>query len=150
MATEGLRGTTASIAYTPSGESQITHQLAYPFLELEAVDPQPRHVFVSADLSTRHIVQIGEGARDLWATIRFENEPGELKDLLRAGLHDDVTLTYEADESATGIDCKLIEIEGGEVALRPDRARHGYGEWEVRIRLRGITDDWDDMLAGAP
>lgn len=143
MATQGLKDTTAELDYQIPSAATVTHTLAYPFLELERVEVQPRFVFESADLSARHIVTIGAGVQDLWATIRFENEPDELLTLLRAGLHEGATLTYRPAASGPEYECTLVDVEGGEVALRPDRVRHGYGEWECRIRLRG---DFDGLL----
>lgn len=131
MATGHLRGE-ARFTY----DSALVHLLAIPLWRLEPVDNQPRYVFESVDASARHIVTIGTGVREMWATIRCENQPAELKDMLRAGMHADEVLTYQESESGTEYPSKLVEIEGGEVALMPDRERYGMGEYEVRIRLR--------------
>lgn len=146
MATAHLIGD-ARFTFTPPGGSLTTHKLAIPLWRLSPVDNQPRYVFESADLTARHIVTIGTGVREIWATIRMDNEPGNLRIMLRAGLQQDVTLTYYRTESGTAYPAKLVEVEGGEVVLTPDRDRYGMGEWEARIRLRRVDgNNFDGLL----
>lgn len=142
MATAALKG---SASLTPDGGS--AHTLAVPLRDFEVIDRQPRHEWESADLSARNIVTIGDGVRDLWATIRFENEPGALKTLLRSAIYEDTTVTYQEESGGATFDCKVIATASGDVALQPDRDRYGFGEYEARIHLRRVDGGtFDDLL----
>ncbi|HSH44474.1 MAG TPA: hypothetical protein VK966_01325 [Longimicrobiales bacterium] len=140
MATAALKGD-ARLEY-----GATTHLLAAPLLELEPADVQPLKQFESADLTTRHIVTIGDGVRELHGTIRFENEPNALKALLRAALYEDETVTYRESGGGTGYPVKIVGTDTGGAALRPDRQRYGFGEWEVRVHLRATSGTLDGLL----
>ncbi len=149
MATSALLGD-ARIEYTPPSEALVTHLLAVPLIELEG------------------------GQIDLWGTIRCENQPTNLIDLLENGLMD-VTLTYRLTDSGTAYPVKLVEVVGAILdpsyhawwskdgltrhvvkvgtapvarkLLSPDRDRLGFGEYEARLHLRRTDgDDLEDLL----
>lgn len=145
MATAHKKGT-ARFEYTLEGVL-TTFLLALPLRELTPVDIQPRFEWWSANESARRIVLIGNGVRDLWATIRMDDEPAALKALLRAGLHDDVVLTYRLSAGGVGYPCKLVETDTGEAEIKPDRDRRAFAEYETRIRLRRVDGGHlDDLL----
>lgn len=147
MATTQHQGTTAQLTYTPPGGVLTTHLLALPLRDLRPVDARVRHEWWSGDLTTREVVVIGDGVRELVATIRFDDEPGSLKDLLRAGLEDDVTITYEKVAGGTSFPFKLLEVVGSDgVELQPDADRWGLGEWQCRIRIRRVDGGSFDSL----
>ena len=132
MATAALIGS-ATITYTPPGGAQVVHQLAAPLLQIEPID--------------REIVTIGTGVYEIRASIRFENEPDELKALLRTAQRSDVTLYYT--EGSNIYPVRLVEVLGAggdDTPLTPDRDRYGFGEWECRVHLRRTDGSTLDAL----
>lgn len=152
MATAALRGD-ARIVYTaPGAGSPTTHLLALQLMDLEPVDAIARHEWWSADMSTRSVLTVGSGVRELYGTIRCDNQPSELKTLLRHALNSDVTLTYRLTAAGTAYTCKLVAVVGakpGESGVIPDRDRYGFGEWEVRVHLRRVDGGTFDGLLTA-
>lgn len=146
MATQALKGD-ARFAYDPGGGT-ITHLLALPLMDMQPVDGQPRFEWWSANQRTREIVTIGGGVSELWGTIRMDNQPNELKDMLRAAIHEDVTVTYRETAVGTAFPCKIVTTDSGEVALTPDPDRGGYGEWQVRVLLRRVDGGTFDGVLG--
>lgn len=144
MATAHIKGS-SRIAYDPGG-GVITHLLAVPLQDIQQVDPQPRFEWWSVDERSREIVTIGGGVREIWATIRMDNDPNGLRALLRAGIQDDVTVTYRHTDLGTAHLCKIVRTDSGEVNVVPDRDRAGFGEWMVRILLRRVDGgSFDDV-----
>ena len=141
MATLPLNADTASFSYSnpvsPFGTVSIT--LAIPLWDIQPMDVRERHDWWATDNSNREIVTVGEAdVYDILATIRFDNEPTELKTMLRLALQYDLTLTYS--QNSVNYPVRLVAIVGAvspsTTPLSPDRDRHGYGEWEVRVHLR--------------
>lgn len=149
MATAHLRGT-ARLEYTPPGGSLVTHLLATPLRDLTPTDMRSRYEWWSEDQTTREVVTIGAGVRDLQATIRFENQPAALKTLLRHALEDDVTVTYRLAAGGTAYPVKIVSVGGdGGIEIQPDRQRSIFGEYEVRIRMRRVDGGtFDALLSG--
>jgi hypothetical protein len=148
MASAHLKGT-ARINYTPPGGGDTTHLLAVPLLEIEPVDATTRYEWWSADMRSRSVVTVGGGVYELHATIRMENQPALLKTMLRHALNSDVTLTYRTVGGGTAYPVKLVAVIGagpGESGVRPDRDRHGFGEWESRVHLRRVDGSTLDGL----
>lgn len=146
MATAALIGS-ATITYTPPGGAQVVHQLAAPLLQIEPIDREIRHDWWAADLDNREIVTIGTGVYEIRASIRFENEPDELKALLRTAQRSDVTLYYT--EGSNIYPVRLVEVLGAggdDTPLTPDRDRYGFGEWECRVHLRRTDGSTLDAL----
>lgn len=143
MATAAIRGD-ERFEYTPPGGALTTHLLAVPLQEVEAIDTRPRTEWWSADGTARRVVTIGTGVRELRATVRMEDQPGNLKALLRAGLHDDVTITYRRAALGTAYPCKLVTVEGGEAGVRRDREK--VRTWEARIHIRRVDGGTFDAL----
>lgn len=116
------------------------HNLAVPFKEVVPIDNTPYFEWWSANLANREVVTIGSGVREALVTIRMENEPDELKALLREAIYSDKTVTYEKTVGGTEYDFKVVAIigTGGAVELQPDRDRYGFGEYECRLHIRRV------------
>jgi hypothetical protein len=149
MATAHLKGT-PRFTYTHPVDGATTHLLALPLSPVREIVPshrRERHDWWAADLVNREVVTIGGGVREVVCTIRMDNQPVELMEMLRVALEDDVTLTYERTTGGTGFPVRVVEImgaQGDEIPIEPARARYGGGEWEVAVRLRrtdgGVLD----------
>jgi hypothetical protein len=148
MATSALKGA-SSLKYTPNGGTETTHVLAIPLWDVQPIDRGERHDWWAADLSTREVVTVGDGVRDVLATIRLDNEPLSLKTMLRTALREDTTLTYTQD--SVDYTVRIVAIVGAtnsdHVPLQPDRDRLGYGEWEVRIHLRSVDGSLHGIIS---
>lgn len=139
MATEHLRGD--AFFEWLAGSTTTQHLLAIPLHELEPVDLQERHDWWSADNREREIVALGiSHVQEIYGTIRFDNQPVALKAMLRDALLFNTQLTYY--QNSVGYPVHLVAVVGAssmdETPIKPDRDRHGYGEWECRVRLRRI------------
>jgi hypothetical protein len=150
MATAALKGS-ATLAYTPPGGTLTTHLLAIPLWEVRQIDRRARYDWWAEDLDTREVVTVGDGVREILATVRFENEPGAFRSLLRDALTYDLTLVYT--ESTGTYPCRLVAILGAsdadETPMEPDRDRLGFGEWECRLHLRRTDGGtFDAMFLG--
>jgi hypothetical protein len=143
MATAHLQGT-ARITYTHPDNGATTHLLALPLSPVREIEPRwrrERHDWWAADQVQRSTVIVGDGVEDVVCTIRMDNEPVELMEMLRVGLEQDVTLSYERTTGGTAFPLQVVEIIGAdpdEVPIEPARARYGGGEWEVAVRFRRI------------
>lgn len=148
MASAHHRGS-ARITYPAPGGGTITHHLAWPLRELEPADEYIVFEWWSADKTARNVVTVGSGVRELWATIRADNQPAELKALLRAGLIDNVTLSYRRSAAGAAFPFLLVATSTGGVRLERDRARGVLGEYEVRIHMRRVDGGtFDELLKG--
>lgn len=138
MATAALKGS-ASFSYTPYGTfTVLTHGLAIPLYNIRIMDRRVRYDWWAEDLNTREVVNIGDGVREIQATIRLDNEPTELRYMLQQALQYDLVLTYTASTGSFPV--RLVAVleaaDADETPLVPDRDRYGYGEWECRVHLR--------------
>ena len=147
MATAHLRGT-ARILYTHPTDGATTHLLALPLSPVREIVPsrlRRRHDWWAANNVDREVVTIGDGVYEVVCTIRMDNEPAELLEMLRVALEEDVTLTYERVTGGGQFPLRVVEIPGSgpdATTIEPARARYGGGEWEVSVRLRR-TDGGD-------
>lgn len=96
----------------------------------------------SADFSTRQVFVLDAGVDEIVATIRYEDQPDQLRALLRAGM-DGAALIYRPYGPYPNLEipCLLVEIVGAgpdEDLIKPDRDRWQLGEWETTIRLRAV------------
>ena len=136
MATAALKGN-AYFTYTPAGSAAIVHQLAIPLWNKRVVDRRARFDWWAEDFNTREVINLATGVYEIDATIRFDNEPTELRYMLRTALQEDLVLYYT---NGATYPVRLVAVLGAsdadEVPLDPDRDRHGYGEWECRVQLR--------------
>lgn len=134
MATAALAGD-ARFEY---GAGPTTHLLAVPLKDVRPADPRTRHVWWSADMTTREVTNVGAAVYEIIATIRMDNEPDALKILLWNGLNGK-ELTYRTTSGGTAFPVLLVEVVGKDgVELDPDRDRYGFGEWEATVRLRRV------------
>lgn len=150
MATRHLYGE-AELEYTPvdgpSGDTPVVHLLAVPLIVSPSfgfANTSRRVVWApwNADDTEREVFTLGTRVDEITALVRFEDQPEDLHELLRAGLEDDVELVYRPYGSgayAEEYPCKLVQAGGagpGEVPLRPDRSRWDWREYEVQLLLR--------------
>lgn len=153
MATTHMKGDASFFFDDPEYGVTMEHRLAIPLHDVQPVDLMRRYEWWSEDLTTRSIVTIGDGVRDVLGTIRMDNQPTQLKRMLRLALREDLTLRYSY--AGVDYDVKLVAVVGAsgldDVPLAPDRARAGYGEWEVRVHLRatGSTTTLDGIFGGS-
>ena len=128
---------TARFTYTPPGGSPVVHLLALPLRELEVIDSRSRYDWWSEDGTSREIVTVGPSVREMVATIRMEDQPNELRAMLRAAIENDVTLNYEPTTGGTSYPVKVVRVLGGDggVQITLDRSRRG---WEARIHIRRV------------
>lgn len=141
MATAALRGDAFfqfDLPVDPFGTA--VHTLANPLAEVRTIDRRRRYDWWAEDLVNREIVFTGAGVTEIMGTIRFEDEPEDLRLMLRLALQYNMTLTYWQNGDSYPV--KLVAVVGAtdadETPLDPDRDRYGYGEWECRVHLRRI------------
>jgi hypothetical protein len=141
MATVALLGDaffSYNLPISPFGVA--SHSLAHPLTDIVPINRRARYDWWAEDLVNREVVTLGGGVREIMATIRFENEPDELTEMMRLALQYDLTLSYS--QNAVVYPMHLVSISGAsaenETPLQPDRDRYGYGEWECRLHLRRI------------
>lgn len=145
MATASLFGN-AGFKY---GTGPTTHRLGAPLREVHPIGVQTRYSRWSLDQTTRDVTVIGAGVDDLSAVIRYENQPANLRAMLKAGMNGTLLKYYPDLGSSTFYPFTLVSVEGGsadEVAIKPDRDRYGYGEYEASVRLRRTDGSGIDGL----
>lgn len=118
----------------------------YPAVPLREVRPVYRvaaYTRDSLDLSVREVFTVtttdSTGAYEIEAALRYNDDPQDLIDFLRAGLHGSVVVYLPSTSStATAYFCWLTAPGGEEVAAQMDRQRGspGFEDVEVGIRLR--------------
>jgi hypothetical protein len=139
MATAHFPGTTATATYTPlAGGSPVVHKLAVPIRDIEPLDARTRFESWSADLTAREVVVVGAGVRDIVGSIRYDDQPAELKALIREGWEHDVVIAYQEMTAGPIYQLRIVEVVGGHgvAGVIPDRDRFAFGEYEARLRLR--------------
>lgn len=149
MATRHYKGS-ARFEYTPVGGVLTQHRLAAPLLDFEIGEDITVFSWWAEDRRTREVVTVGTGAPEFVASIRFDNQPNALREMLVAAVRDDVTLTYYPDADAPGIPLKVVEVAGapaGMVRLERDPDRFMFNEWMARVRFRRVDGgDLSDLF----
>lgn len=157
MSTQQLYGL-AEIEYTPvdaPSAGSVVHLLAVPLMinpswGFQLTHRKRRWEAWNEDGTEREVFVAGSAVSEIQALIRFENEPEDLLDLLRAGLEDNVVLTYRpyGPGAYQEYDCLLVSVgDSGVIALQPDRDRFSMGEYEVAIVLRRVDGgSFEDLL----
>lgn len=142
MAGAALSGS-ASIAY-----ESVTFLLAVPLQDVRQVFPRQRFEWWSADQRSRETILLEGGAADIEATIRCDDDPDGLIALVRYGLEQGGSLTYQAETAGATVPFVIVSVVGsGDIALNGDPDRYGFGEWSIRLRLRRLDGgDWSDVL----
>lgn len=140
----------AGFKYTPPGGVLTTHLLAAPLRPVKASYTRRKYVRDSLDYTQREVVVVGTGVQDAWFTIRYDNQPTELKTMLRHGL-EGVTLTYYPNltDTATNYPCTLIELNGSagdDADILPDTDRWWAKEYMAEVRLRRTSGTFDALL----
>jgi hypothetical protein len=154
MATAQLKGN-AEIEYD-DGVYTVVHLLAVPLLVSPAAgfrSTRRRRLYTtwSADQRIRETFTLGEPVDEIVGTVRFDNQPTELRELIRAGLEDDAAMIYRP-YGLTGDEfpCKLVATldgDAGEIVLTPDRV--GFKEYTVGLVLRRVDGGtFESLLDG--
>jgi hypothetical protein len=146
----------AEIEYDPASGPAVVHLLAVPLLVSPAAGFQSvrRRVMWSrwnADNTIREAFVLGEAVDEIIGTVRFDDQPAELRELIRSGLEDDVDLIYRPyGPSGEDFTCKLVGQPGaaeGEIILTPDRV--GFREYTAQLWLRRVDGgNWESLLNG--
>jgi hypothetical protein len=153
MATEHLYGD-AELEYD-SGVYTVVHQLAVPLMVVPADSFQlsrgrQRWESWNADDTLREVFVLGTAVSEIQATVRMENDPEGLMQLLVAGLEEDAELTYRPHGPlGEEYPCKLVGVvgsQGGRVTLKPDRVRWSLGEYEATLVLRRVDGGTFEQL----
>lgn len=149
MASQHLYGD-AEIEYD-DGVYTVIHELAVPLTTnalaggFQSTHRRRRWEGWNASLREREVFTLDASVDEVVATIRFEDQPDALRDLLRAGLEQNATFIYRpTGPYGIEIDCLLVEIMGAgpdEIRIMPDRDRATLGEWEATVRLRAVNGD---------
>lgn len=129
--------TRAAITWSSTADTSVerVHLLSVPLRDIEPAHSQVRYASDSLDRSTREVLTIGNGAHEFIGTVRYDDHPQSLVDLIRAGANN-TTVTYYPDlaDPQTAFACKLIEPSDPRAAV--DGQRQGFGEAMVTLRLR--------------
>lgn len=155
MSTRQLRGA-AEIEYEDVDGYDVVHLLAVPLLVSPTAgfrSTRERLLFTSwsADKRIRETFILGEPIDEILGEVRFDDQPAELRELIRAGLEDDAPMIYRPYGLAgDDFPCKLVAAGGhsdGRIVLTPDRV--GFKEYRITLQLRRVDGGtWDDLLTG--
>lgn len=146
MASANLTGS-ARFTFTP-GSSGLTSPflLAVPLSPLpdfQIEDQRLRFSWRSADRSARAVVVFPTDKSDLFAAVRFDDEPDDLRKLLRLTMDGVIAdLKYHPTSGHAGVD---VEVESFG-RLVPDGSRGGMGEFRTDVHLVLATSDLDEEL----
>lgn len=141
MATAHIEGA-ARFTYDHPEDGETVHLLAVPLSPVREIRPSTRvarYDWWAWNNVDREVVTVGSRVWEVVATIRLEDEPVELMDMLATALDDDLTLTYQMSAEGTEYPVRVVEVldsEGGDLGIIGDRGRYSFGEWEVQVRLR--------------
>jgi len=126
-----------SARFTWNDGSAQTHYLRVPLQKVRPAHNRLRFVRESLDRQTRVVTNVGAGAYEIVAMIRYEDIAADVIALLKAGM-DGYTLNYYPDvdnSPATYNACQLIEPTSmDEIPFEKDAP--GILEWGIQIRLR--------------
>lgn len=129
----------SAITWTSTDDTPIierVHELRVPLF-----DARPAHTLqvfggTSLDGSVREAFTIESGANDLLATVRLDENPQSLMDLVKAGSRN-TTLTYypSLSDAGTSFDVQLISpLTPAEVDVDPQLGNRGDRSVELRFR----------------
>lgn len=134
--------------YDP-GSGEVEVQLNFPLYWRRPARSKRRWENWSLSLTSREVLVTGDAAVDeMWALVRFADQPIELLDALEAGA-DGVDLDYYTDLSAgSPYPSQLIAPVGDILELIRDRSSRGaLGEFETEIGLRRVDGgNFDDLF----
>jgi hypothetical protein len=140
--------------YLASGGASVVHLLGAKLINLEPVDVESVFGFWALDNIHRDVVTIDASqVYDLLADIRYDNDPGGLKRMLRRGLQG-ATLNYRNTFAGTVYPVQLVAVVGASdkdlTPIRPDRDLRHAGNYETRIHIRRVDGgSLDGLLTGA-
>lgn len=119
-----------------------------PLPDYEFAHPEQRYIWRSLDGSGRNVVTVEGAKAQLFATIRFDDQPDRLREFLRHAMDGDLaSLVYKPTSGHDGVSVDIDAVNGQtSVRLSPDRARGGAGEWEAGITLVMDEADIGDLL----
>jgi hypothetical protein len=130
----------ARFEFTPPGGSTLTSPFLLavplsPLPEFETSGGRERFAWRSADRSVRETVVVSSGKSDLFASIRFDDQPARLRAMLRHSMDDGMVLNYKLTAAGTAHPMVVEEVLGGDLRVRPDRERGAFGEWEAAVHF---------------
>lgn len=136
----------AALRWTPPGGTETTHELAWPLvLEPKArVRTRAWRAF-GRDFSEQAAVSLDHTAWEYRATIRFDDEPAELLDVLEDGA-DGIEIKYYPDLNEGDFFSTWL-IEAGQVQEIEWEEERGTSEYRVPVTLRTQTADFEEILA---
>ena len=138
-----------SAKFTWNDGSAQEHELRVPLQKVRPAHNRLRFRRESQDRQTRVVTNVGDGAYEIVAQIRYEDLADSVLALLKAGC-DGYTLTYYPDYDnypAVSNDCELIEpTDLSEIPFEKDAP--AILEWSIQIRLRRMDGDpFDGIFA---
>lgn len=126
---------TAGFKYTPPGGSLTTVQGEIRLRGGSVARVRTRYRNVALDQRTVDVVTIDGGADEMDVHVRFIDAPADFLTMLEHAA-DGVTVSYFPD-TAGGTSYPL-QFMNGDVVLRGDRDRWGFGEYESALRIRRV------------
>lgn len=145
MATAHLYGN-AELEYD-GVSGPVVHLLAVPLMRVpgdgfQLTAGRLRWESWNAEGTEREVFTLGTEVQEVQATVRYENEPAALLELLRTALEEDAELRYRPHGGA-GLEypVKLVTVVGappGRILLKLDRVRWSLGEYEATLLLRRV------------
>lgn len=155
MATVQRKGA-AEIEFNPLSGPNVVHLLAVPLLVspvagFQSIRRQAMWSRWNADNTIRETFVLGEAVDEIIGTVRFDDQPGQLRELIRSGTEDDADLIYRPyGPAGEAFPCKLVGQPGaqpGEIILTPDRV--GFKEYTAQLLLRRVDGGtWESLLDG--
>jgi len=131
----------AAITWSSTSETSTdrVHRLSVPLREVQPAFTQQTYTAESLDKTAIQTYTIGSGAHEFVGTVRFDDDPQSLLDLIAAGAQG-TNLTYYPDLADPGAvyTCQLVSPRDASdlgVGQDPERGK-AFGEGSVTLRLR--------------
>lgn len=138
MATQHLKNGDPGFKYLPG---PITHKLAQKLIFNETYKVKARFSADSLDRANRETITIGTAVEEHMITIRYDNEPGSLKDLLEAGADGTQIDYYPSIAGGTNFSM-IVLTQKHDIVVLQDPDRHiSSGEWMATVHVRMVGSD---------
>jgi hypothetical protein len=126
----------------------VEFKLAVPLRFERVADVKWRRVVDSIDRTNREILTIGSKVEEVDCVIRYDDDPGGLRDMLEAGADGTNNLSYLPSKSAGGTAIVLQVLIGTDrVTIEPDPDTYvSHGHWTARFRARVVSGTLDTVL----
>lgn len=130
----------SGFVYTTDDSTEVTHS-AHLWLRAGSVaHVQTRYTSIALDQRTRDVVALEGGAYEADGHIRFDDEPEALLAMLVFGANGGELDYYPDLQASTFVTLQIVNF-GDVVPIEPDADRHGFGEWQVSVRVRRMDGD---------